>query len=73
MSSTLLVLIAGCTVFALTTFASLWVGYLLMQARWVAENPELASDEDAIRPLFSSAYPQQRTSATVEDGWPRRA
>ncbi|MEM7325256.1 MAG: hypothetical protein AAF531_19355 [Actinomycetota bacterium] len=43
----------------MTTLAALWTGYLLMQQRWVAENAELTDTEDAIRPLFSSVYPEQ--------------
>ncbi len=60
MSSTTLILIAGCTVFAVTTLAALWTGYLLMQARWVAENSDLTSKDDDIHPLFNSTYPEQR-------------
>ncbi|MEM7349234.1 MAG: hypothetical protein AAF657_00410 [Acidobacteriota bacterium] len=56
---TLLILIAGCAVFAVSTLAALWTGYLLMQQRWVAENPELTNEDDAIRPLFAQVYTEQ--------------
>lgn len=57
---TLLILIAGCAVFAVTTLAALWTGYLLLQERWVAENPHLTFEDDGIRPLFEQTYPEQR-------------
>ena len=59
MSSTMLILIAGCTVFAVTTLAALWTGYLLTQHRWVTDNVDLTDSDDAIRPLFSAVYPEQ--------------
>lgn len=60
MSTTTLILVAGCTVFAVTTLAALWTGYMLMQQRWVAENANLTDKDDLIRPLFTSTYPEQR-------------
>lgn len=60
MTSTTLILIAGCAIFAVTTLAALWTGYMLLQQRWVTENAELTDEEDLIRPLFTSAYPEQR-------------
>lgn len=67
MSDTILFAI-GCCVFAVTTLASLWAGYLLMQRQWVEQNPELTDEEDHIRPLFSRTYPeQQRSHHRAED------
>ena len=66
MSNTL-IFAMGCAVFAITTLASLWVGYLLMQRQWVAQNPELTDETDRIRPLFSRAYPEQRHEAQEAD------
>jgi hypothetical protein len=59
-SSTTLILIAGCTVFAVTTLAALWTGYLLLQHLWVTENSDLTYEDDAIRPLLAEVYPEQR-------------
>ena len=56
---TILILIAGVVVFAVTTLAALWTGYLLLQQRWVAENPGLTFEDDDIRPLFAAAYDEQ--------------
>lgn len=63
MSATTVILIAGCTVFAITTLAALWTGYLLMQERWVNENAQLTDEKDSIRPLFHSTYPEQQPAA----------
>lgn len=59
MSDTLIFAL-GSGVFAITTLASLWVGYLLMQRHWVEENPGLTDEGDHIRPLFTATYPEQR-------------
>lgn len=56
---TILILVAGSIVFAASTLAALWTGYLLMQHRWVAENPELTFEDDDIRPLLAPVYPEQ--------------
>ncbi|MDH3681019.1 MAG: hypothetical protein OEV40_13850 [Acidimicrobiia bacterium] len=61
--STTLLLAVGCIVFAITTLASLWAGYLLLQRAWVNQNPELASAGDKIRPLFASDTPEHPTVA----------
>ncbi|MGB5755656.1 MAG: hypothetical protein WBM50_01975 [Acidimicrobiales bacterium] len=68
MSATLLIFVFGCTLFALTTLASLWVGYLTMQRAWVAQNPELTTKNDDIRPLFSKTYPEQEEGEVVVKG-----
>lgn len=60
MSSTFWIFAAGCVVFTIVTLAALWVGYLYLQRAWVAENPQLTSEDDEIRPLFSRSYPEQR-------------
>ena len=60
MSSTTVILIAGCTVFAITTLAALWAGYLALQERWVEENLHLTYEDDGIRPVRARAYPLQR-------------
>ena len=64
--STTLLFAVGCILFAVTTFASLWVGYLLLQRAWVNQNPELTSEEDSINPLFAKSYPQQRRLQSTE-------
>lgn len=64
MTSTTLILIAGSAVFAITTLAALWTGYLLMQQWWVAENPELTDADDQISPLIKDSYPQQRDESS---------
>ena len=46
-----LLLVIGCVVFATTTMATLWVGYILLQQAWLTENPELSSEADEIRVL----------------------
>ncbi|MEM7349225.1 MAG: hypothetical protein AAF657_00365 [Acidobacteriota bacterium] len=72
--TTVLILVAGCAVFAVTTLAALWTGYLLMQQRWVTENPGLTFEDDEIRPLFAGVYLQQvgryrDASTEVADTW----
>lgn len=65
--STSLLFAVGCVVFATTTLASLWVGYLLLQRAWVNQNPELATASDHIGPLLARNHPtQQRPSATAD-------
>ena len=66
MSTTTFILIAGSAIFAITTLAALWTGYLLMQERWVNENADLTDEEDLIRPLFKPAYPEQQDDRTGE-------
>ena len=56
---TVLILIAGSVVFAVTTLAALWAGYLLFQQRWVTDNSDLTFEDDDIRPLFADAYEEQ--------------
>ncbi len=58
--SDLIIFAAGCIVFAITTLASLWAGYLFFQREWVAQNRDLTTVEDRIRPLFRRFYPEQR-------------
>ncbi len=62
MSATFFIFAAGCTVFALTTLASLWAGYLAMQRAWVDENAELLIEEDNVRPLLSKTYEDGETA-----------
>lgn len=66
MSDTL-IFATGCIVFAVTTLASLWAGYLIMQRWWVVQNPELTDEGDDIRPLFGRSYPEQRKRQVAYD------
>lgn len=61
------ILALGSGVFAITTLASLWVGYLVMQRQWVAENPELTDESDQIRPLLHRTYPEQLDDTRASD------
>ncbi|MEM7324847.1 MAG: hypothetical protein AAF531_17300 [Actinomycetota bacterium] len=56
---------AGSTIFALTTLASLWAGYLFFQRHWVSQNSNLTSVEDHIRPLLRRFYPEQRRPSSA--------
>ena len=73
MSSSTFILTAGCVVFAVVTVASLWVGYILLQRAWVAQNPDLSPEDGSIGPFLAAstaamgaARPEPLSDADVE-------
>ncbi len=69
--STTMILVAGCTVFTITTLAALWAGYLIFQRAWANQNPTMTTESDNISLLFADNYPEAQGSAVAESEGPR--
>lgn len=64
--STTLLFVIGCTVFAITTMAALWAGYIAFQRAWVNQNSELATEADEVGTLLTGNLGEQHRPLTTE-------